>query len=129
MKNKKDRSEEDAEVRSKQKERTIFFKDAVGLVDKVPESNREKTWSEIVDESRDKEKERKEKEKDKMTKHWSKKVIVKVRKSKDTQEDEVVDEKKKEEEVRRLVREEEERDELRLDPSSSLRRRLVLGGQ
>ena len=114
MNEKKDKSEDDLGERRKQRDRTNAFKDAVGLVDRAPEVSREKTWSEIVDKSQEKEEERKEKEKQKITKHWSKKVIVKVRKNKDTTEDKVTVERKKSEEVKRLVAEEEEREELRL---------------
>ena len=115
MNNKKDKSEEDTGERNKQRERTKNFKDAVGLIDKVPEQIRAKTWSEIVDESREKEEERKEKEKQRITKHWSKKVAIKTRKTKVTPEEEDKAERKKNEEVKRLVSEEEERDELRLE--------------
>ena len=115
MKHKKDRSDENVEERTKQKEHTKNVKEAVGLVDKVTEQTRPKTWSEIVDENREKEEEKREKEKEKRTKHWSKKIVVKTRKEKATPEEVDIEEKKKIEEVKRLVSEEEERDELRLD--------------
>ena len=117
MKDKKDKSDEKAEEREKQRERTKTFKDSVGLIDEAPDNSRVKTWSEIVDESREKDEVKKVKEKERITKHWTKKVIVKTRKDKVTPEDEEKEDRKKKDEVRRLVLEEEEREELRLEPS------------
>ena len=117
MKDKKDKSEEKAEEREKQRERTKTFKDSVGLIDKAPDNSRVKTWSEIVDESREKDEAKKVKEKEHITKHWTKKVVVKTRKDKVTPVDEEKEDRKKKDEVRRLVLEEEEREELRLEPS------------
>ena len=84
MRENKDKCEQDKVERKNQSERTKAFKEAVGLVDVVDKNvdpNREKTWSEIVDESREKEEERKEKTKQKVTKYWSKKFFVKDRNS------------------------------------------------
>ena len=112
MKDNKDKCEEDKAERKRQAERTKVFKDSVGLVDKVDkaaEVNKEKTWSKIVDESREKEEERKEKEKQKNTKYWSKKVFAKERKNlnkeKYTTEDTV---------KAAIEKEEKEREELRM---------------
>ena len=113
MESSKDKSAENEEERRRQKERTKTFKESVGLVDKVLDTAREKTWSEIVEESREKDEEKKEKEKQRMTKHWTKKVTIKNRSKKDTPEDSDKGEKSKN--VERLVAEEEERDALRLD--------------
>ena len=116
-KDKKDKSEENEEEKRKQRVCTKIFKDAVGLsedahVDAGPKS---KSWSEIVEESKQKDDEKKEKEKERKMKHWTKKVTVRTRKEKISPDEEEKEEEKKKEEVKRLVEKEEERGELRLD--------------
>ena len=115
----KNKCEQNKLERQKQQERTEAFKEAVGLVD-IPDTSetRVKTWSELVDESRQADDEKKEKEKTMKMKHWSKNFFVKEKGSKN-KDDEKIEEKKKtdhekEEEVRRRVVEEKRVDELKL---------------
>ena len=75
------------------------------------DSNREKTWSEIVDESREKEEEKKESEKLKKTKYWSKKIMIKERKEKDDTAKDVL---AREEEAKKKVEKEKEKEDLKL---------------
>ena len=113
----KNNCEKDKLERKKQADRTKEFKNSVGLVDKpdVPEEpNREKTWSEIVDESREKEEEKKEREKQKNTKYWSKKIFAKERKSKDTSDEVANAALAREEEAKKKVMKEKEREDLKM---------------
>ena len=103
----KNNCEKDKVERSKQIERTRDFKESVGLVDKPVDKEREKTWSEIVDESREKEEEKRENEKQKKTKYWSKKVVVKEKTSKDAAA-------AREEVARKKAEEEKVKDDLRM---------------
>ena len=107
----KNNCERDKEERLKQAERTRDFKQTVGLVDKPVDKEREKTWSEIVDESREKEEEKREVEKQKKTKYWSKKVVVKERKSKDDVNNEAA---AREEVARKKAEDEKAKDDLRM---------------
>ena len=115
----KNKCEENKLERQKQQERTEAFKEAVGLVD-IPDTSetRVKTWSELVDESRQADEEKKEKEKTMKMKHWSKKIYVKGKGSKKKEEEKTEEKKKtdceKEEEVRRKVTEEKRVEELKL---------------
>ena len=114
MNQNKDNCEKDKIERQKQVERTKEFKQSVGLVDKPTDSNREKTWSKIVDESREKYEEKKEAEKTKKTKktkYWSKNIVVKERKEKgDTAKDVLA----REEAAKKKVVKEKEKDDLKL---------------
>ena len=115
----KNKCEENKKERQNQKERTKAFKEAVGLIDKPDETQKVKTWSELVDESRKEEDERKEKEKQKQEKHWSKQVFTTERQPKKKDDEEKGEKsknvKEKEEEIRKKVVDEKEKEELRLN--------------
>ena len=118
MNTNKDKCEENKKEREKQRERTKQFKDMVGLVDKPEETTRPKTWSELVDESREEEDKRKEKEKEKQVKHWSKQIFVKEKQSdkKDVEEkgEKSKNTKEKDDEVVKKAKNEKEKENLRL---------------
>ena len=121
----KNKCEENKIERQKQADRTSAFKEAVGLVDKPDNTNRTKTWSELVDASRKEEEEKKDKEKLKKEKHWSKKIYARERRSK---EDEDKGEKTKEsidkeDDIRKKINDEKEKDELRINEKTTPRRR------
>ena len=110
----KNKCEENKNERKKQVERTSAFKEAVGLVDIPDNTNRPKTWSELVDESRKDDEEKKEKEKQKKEKHWSKKIYAKERRSKEEEDkgEKTKESNDKEDDFRKKINDEKVRDEL-----------------